>query len=207
MGTLSYTATVSIDGYAADSDGDFQWSGPGDQVFQFHVERMGAISHEVLGRKTYQLMAYWDAEPEDGAWTAEEQEFAKLWRGLERTVVSTTLGPQDLTFSWDRLVPSLDTEALRQNVDDAVARSRSSAPPRPPTPSVPGWCGTSASLWCPRWSVGDSARCPPTRGSTWHWPSTGCSTTEQCSCITGRGDVPGQDSPERQLHSRRLVGR
>lgn len=119
MGTLSYTATVSIDGYAADSDGDFQWSGPGDQVFQFHVERIGAISHEVLGRKTYQLMAYWDAEPEDGAWTAEEQEFAKLWRGLERTVVSTTLGPQDLTFSWDRLVPSLDTEALRQIVDDA----------------------------------------------------------------------------------------
>ena len=44
---------------------------------------------------------------------------ARLWSGIERTVVSTTLGPQDLTFSWDRLVPSLGTEALRQIVRDA----------------------------------------------------------------------------------------
>ena len=61
MGTLSFTATVSLDGYAADASGDFQWSAPRDEVFRFHVERMGAVSTEVLGRNTYQLMTYWNA--------------------------------------------------------------------------------------------------------------------------------------------------
>ena len=32
MGSLSYTATVSLDGYVVDADGDFQWSGPDDEV-------------------------------------------------------------------------------------------------------------------------------------------------------------------------------
>ena len=49
MGTLCYTASVSLDGYVADADGDFQWSAPDDEVFNFHVERMGPVSHEVLG--------------------------------------------------------------------------------------------------------------------------------------------------------------
>lgn len=120
MGTLSYTATMSLDGYAADSGGDFQWSAPGDDVFGFHVERMGAVSHEVLGRTTYQLMTYWDAEPEDGEWSAEEHEFARRWRGLDRTVVSSTLGPGDLMSERDRLVPRLGPGELQQIVDDAA---------------------------------------------------------------------------------------
>lgn len=68
MGSLSYTATVSLDGYVVDADGDFQWSGPDDEVFRFHVERMGPISHEILGRKTYELMRYWYADPDTEDW-------------------------------------------------------------------------------------------------------------------------------------------
>jgi len=40
MGILSYATTVSIDGYVADAAGDFQWSGPNDEVFGFHLDRM-----------------------------------------------------------------------------------------------------------------------------------------------------------------------
>lgn len=76
MGTLSFTATISIDGYAADADGDFQWSAPNEEVFDFHVERMAAVSTEVLGRRTYQLMRYWEAEPEGEDWGEAEKEFA-----------------------------------------------------------------------------------------------------------------------------------
>ena len=39
MGTLNFTATVSLDGYVADADGDFQWSGPADDVFAVHTAR------------------------------------------------------------------------------------------------------------------------------------------------------------------------
>lgn len=119
MGTLSYTATISLDGYAADASGDFQWSAPSDEVFRFHVERMAAVSTEVLGRNTYQLMTYWNSEPEDGSWGEDEREFARRWQGIGHVVVSSTLGPEDLDSPRDRLVPRLDLSALERIVADA----------------------------------------------------------------------------------------
>jgi dihydrofolate reductase len=119
MGTLSYTATVSLDGYVADATGDFQWSAPDDEVFQFHVDRMAAVSTEVLGRSTYQLMTYWEADPDDDSWSVAEHEFARRWRDLERVVVSSTLGRDDLAPGRTRLLGGLDRSALAQLVEDA----------------------------------------------------------------------------------------
>ncbi|WP_053384262.1 dihydrofolate reductase family protein [Leucobacter celer] len=118
MGTLSYTATVSIDGYAADADGDFQWSAPSGEVFQFHIDRMAAVSTEVLGRNTYRLMRYWDAEPEDEPWSAAEHEFARRWRELDLVVASSTLDPGDLPAEGVRLVRDLGLDDLARIVED-----------------------------------------------------------------------------------------
>ena len=117
MGTLCYTATVSVDGYVNDADGDFQWSGPGEDVFRFHIERMAPISAEVLGRKTYQLMQYWETDQDD--WGVDEQEFADRWRRIEHVVASSTLAPGDITSPTGRLVAALDLDALAQLVADA----------------------------------------------------------------------------------------
>ena len=119
MGTLSYTATVSLDGYAADASGDFQWTAPGEDVFDFHVERMEAVSTEVLGRHTYLLMRYWEAEPDDGSWGEAEQEFARRWLNLERIVASSTLVHADLGSERVRLVSDLGLAELEQIVADA----------------------------------------------------------------------------------------
>lgn len=119
MGTLSYTATMSIDGYVADASGDFQWSAPGDEVFRFHVERMAAVSTEVLGRNTYLLMKYWEAEPDDGSWSDDESEFARRWQQLERVVASSTLTPDDLAPERVRLVADLGLAELERIVRDA----------------------------------------------------------------------------------------
>ncbi|WP_291793824.1 dihydrofolate reductase family protein [Brevibacterium sp.] len=119
MGTLSFTATVSLDGYAADASGDFQWSAPDGEVFQFHIERMAAVSTEVLGRRTYQLMRYWEAEPEAEAWTAAEHEFARRWRHVEHIVASSTLARTDLGPGDSRLVPHLDLAELERIVAEA----------------------------------------------------------------------------------------
>ncbi|MEH6821269.1 MAG: dihydrofolate reductase family protein [Dietzia psychralcaliphila] len=119
MGTLGYTATISIDGYAADANGDFDWTAPGGDVFRFHVERMEAVSHEVLGRNTYHLMTYWEAPPEDGSWSPDEHEFARRWKDLTRIAVSSTMTEADLASDRDRLVPRLDLAGLQQIVDDA----------------------------------------------------------------------------------------
>lgn len=119
MGTLSYTATVSLDGYVADADGDFQWSAPDAEVFRFHVDRMGAVAHEVLGRNTYALMEYWQNPPEGEEWGPDEQEFARRWQAIPRTLVSSTMTAADLASDTDRLVPRLDTGTLRRIVDEA----------------------------------------------------------------------------------------
>ncbi len=118
MGTLTYTATVSVDGYAADASGDFNWSAPSEEVFRFHVERLEPVAHEVLGRRTYQLMEYWQSPPEGESWSADEHEFARLWNAIPQTVVSSTLAVDDLISDRDRLVPRLDLGTLERIVDD-----------------------------------------------------------------------------------------
>lgn len=123
MGTLSYTATVSLDGYAADESGDFQWTAPGEEVFDFHVERMGAVSTEVLGRNTYELMTYWEAEPgsqEYEEWGDSEREFARRWRALDLVVASSTLQLDQLGSGDPRLVRRLSLEELDSIVADAA---------------------------------------------------------------------------------------
>lgn len=119
MGTLGYTATISLDGYAADANGDFDWTAPGGDLFRFHVERMTSVSHEVLGRNTYQLMTYWETPPDDESWSPDEHEFARRWKDLTRIAVSSTMTEADLVSDRDRLLPRLDIAGLQQIVDDA----------------------------------------------------------------------------------------
>ncbi|MEV8218809.1 dihydrofolate reductase family protein [Microbacterium sp. NPDC077391] len=114
MGTLSYTATISIDGYAAGPDGDFQFGAPSEQVFRFHVERMAAISTEILGRRTYDLMHYWEAEPEGEDWGDDEREFARLWQGLDIVAASSSLTSDELTRENHRLVTQLTLDEIRR---------------------------------------------------------------------------------------------
>ncbi|MCP2253102.1 Dihydrofolate reductase [Prauserella aidingensis] len=122
VGTLSYTATVSLDGYAADADGNFQWSAPSGEVFEFHVDRMAAVSTEVLGRNTYLLMRYWDSPPQDDSWSALEHEFARRWSRIDHVVASSTLTRGDLASDRVRLVPELRLTELEKIVADAAGQ-------------------------------------------------------------------------------------
>nr|WP_246381861.1 dihydrofolate reductase family protein [Prauserella isguenensis] len=117
---MSYTATVSLDGYAADASGDFDWSAPSGEVFEFHVDRMAAVSTEVLGRNTYLLMRYWESPPEDDSWSTAEHEFARRWRDIEHVVASSTLTRADLASDRVRLVPELGLTDLEKIVADAA---------------------------------------------------------------------------------------
>lgn len=119
MGTLSYTVSLSLDGYAADVDGGLDWGAPSEEVFAFHVERMTSVSTEILGRTTYELMRYWDSEPEGENWGALENEFSRRWQSIDHYAVSSTRSPADLSISPDRLLTSLDLAELHDIVADA----------------------------------------------------------------------------------------
>ncbi|ALG85445.1 dihydrofolate reductase family protein [Gordonia phthalatica] len=120
MGSLSYTATISLDGYAVDADGDFQWGAPTPEIFQVHLDRMHEVSTEVLGRNTYLLMKYWEAEPDDEEWADAEREFSRRWQALELIVASSTLTHDDLGSGTARLISDLTLPALEQIVADAA---------------------------------------------------------------------------------------
>ncbi|PWH05059.1 deaminase [Brachybacterium endophyticum] len=120
MGTLSYTVTMSLDGYAADADGDFQWSAPGDEVFALHVQRLSEVTTEVLGRRTFALMEYWRSEPEGESWSDAEREFARRWQGLDHYVASATLTADDVDPGRACLVSDLTLEELDDIVEAAA---------------------------------------------------------------------------------------
>ncbi|MBD8044093.1 dihydrofolate reductase family protein [Arthrobacter sp. Sa2BUA2] len=119
MGTLIFTATVSLDGYVSDQNGDFQWTGPSDDMFALHVDRMGEVSTEVLGRKTYALMEYWEKLPDTEDQPAPEREFARRWRDINKVVVSSTMTDNELASGRARIVPQLSLAELQQIVKDA----------------------------------------------------------------------------------------
>lgn len=112
MGTLTYAATVSLDGYVADSSGDFQWSAPSDAVFATHLDRIRQVSTEILGRKTYELMRYWHSEPHAEQWSPAEREFARLWQNINTFAASSTLTSGKLASADDVIVPELTVDRI-----------------------------------------------------------------------------------------------
>ncbi|WP_080795692.1 dihydrofolate reductase family protein [Corynebacterium pacaense] len=119
MGSLSFSATVSLDGFAADRDGGIDWTVPDADLFRLHVERMAAVSTEVLGRRTFLMMKYWDSEPGDGSWGPDEREFARRWRGIEKIAVSSTLTGAEVGSGGARLISGLTLPGLARIVEDA----------------------------------------------------------------------------------------
>ena len=113
MGILSYAAVMSLDGYIADSDGDFQWATPSPEIFDAHLQRMSEVSTEIMGRKTYELMHFWDTYPDSDEATPAEKVFGRLWQHIDKIVASSTLSPTDMVAD-DELVPDLDVERVQR---------------------------------------------------------------------------------------------
>jgi dihydrofolate reductase len=93
---VSYMFT-SLDGFIADSDGQLDWVPIDDELMGFANEYFEAAEGIVFGRKVYQLFVdYWDQlDPANPSVTALEVEFARIFSGMTRVVVSTTLEQVD----------------------------------------------------------------------------------------------------------------
>lgn len=85
---ITYSMSLSADGYIAGPDGSFDWGRPSEELHRFHNERVAAIDAQLLGRRLYETMLVWDTEEFSDPVMAE---FAEIWRPLEKIVFSTTL--------------------------------------------------------------------------------------------------------------------
>lgn len=89
MRSVTYSMSMSLDGYIVGPDGGFNWTEPDDDVFRFWIEEIQDVGVHLLGRRLYETMLYWedpdpDPSPDDLRWTA-------LWQALPKVVFSTTL--------------------------------------------------------------------------------------------------------------------
>jgi dihydrofolate reductase len=84
MAKLIFGLSQSLDGYV-----DHLEMRPGPALFRRFAERVRDLAGSVYGRRTYEIMRYWDEDlPE---WDAEELDFAAAWRSQPKWVVSRSL--------------------------------------------------------------------------------------------------------------------
>jgi dihydrofolate reductase len=91
MRRLIYSMAVSLDGYTAGPDGDFDWAAPTAELHRFHNEQTRELSAHLLGRRLYETMVYWETADQDPELGEIEREFAQIWRALPKIVFSSTL--------------------------------------------------------------------------------------------------------------------
>jgi len=86
MARLIYGLMQSLDGYV-----DHQNMRPGPDLFRHFYEHVRDLAGSVYGRRTYEIMQYWDEDLPD--WDAGDHEFAKVWRSMPKWVVSRSSPP------------------------------------------------------------------------------------------------------------------
>jgi dihydrofolate reductase len=111
MRKLIYSMGVSLDGYIADARGQIDWSAPDEELHRFHNQQVRETGAQLLGRRLYETMVYWETAAQDPALSDYEREFAHIWTAMPKVVFSTTL---------ENVVG--DTRLLRDRVAEETVR-------------------------------------------------------------------------------------
>jgi dihydrofolate reductase len=125
MAKLTYAAITSLDGFIEDEDGKFDWAVPDPEVHAFANELERPIRTALYGRRMYETMAVWETvglepagtTPAEAAPSAEELDFAEVWRAADKVVYSRTLDA--VTTPRTRLERAFDPEVVRRLKDTA----------------------------------------------------------------------------------------
>ncbi|KAB8164219.1 deaminase [Streptomyces sp. 3MP-14] len=111
-GRLVYTAIASLDGYLTDEQGSYDWSAPDEEVHAFVNALERTVGTQLLGRRTYGEMTYWDTAGHEPEQSAASREFAELWRASDKVVFSRTL--DGVSAPRTRLEREFDPAAVRE---------------------------------------------------------------------------------------------
>ena len=84
MGKLIFSAIMSLDGYVADEQGNFDWAAPDEEVHRFVNELEWPIGTYLYGRRMYEVMVYWETVPTHDQ-PSFVKDYAEIWRGPTRS--------------------------------------------------------------------------------------------------------------------------
>jgi dihydrofolate reductase len=110
MALLRFSAITSLDGYVNDSEGGFAWAAPSDELHEVVNAQEREVGTYLLGRRMYETLRYWETAPGDVP--GPMGEYARIWRGVDKVVHSTSL--QDVTTARTRLTASFDVAAVQE---------------------------------------------------------------------------------------------
>ncbi|MGW3645435.1 dihydrofolate reductase family protein [Streptomyces sp. NPDC000878] len=91
MRSVTYSMSVSLDGYIVGPDGGFDWAMPDKEVFRFWIDEIRDVGVHLMGRRLYETMLYWETADQDPSLGEAELEWIALWNPLPKVVFSTTL--------------------------------------------------------------------------------------------------------------------
>jgi dihydrofolate reductase len=109
MAKLIYSAIMSLDGYTADEDGNFDWAEPDEEVHSFLNDIERPVGTYLYGRRMYEVMVPWETVTGQ---TPFSREFAEIWRAADKVVYSRTL--ETPSSARTRIERDFDPEAVRQ---------------------------------------------------------------------------------------------
>jgi len=117
MAKLIYSALASLDGYTADENGNFDWAAPDEDVHAFVNDLERPIGTYLLGRRMYDVMAYWESADTLPDQSAIAQDYARIWKAADKVVYSRTL--EAVSSGRTRIERDFDPEAVRQMRESA----------------------------------------------------------------------------------------
>ncbi len=88
MARLIFTGLLSLDGYINDSEGNFDWAEPSEDVHQLANDLDRTIGTHVYGRGLYETMVAWETMPPGHPIL---DDYAQIWRAADKVVFSRTL--------------------------------------------------------------------------------------------------------------------
>lgn len=123
MGKLIYLMTTSLDGYAADKDGNFDWAVPSEEVHQFVNDQLRNVGTILMGRNLYETMKVWDEIPTEGTGGPMDgpspamNDYAKIWQAANKIVYSTSL--TNVAIANATIERSFDLQAIQKLVAES----------------------------------------------------------------------------------------
>jgi dihydrofolate reductase len=109
MANLVYGAIASLDGYIEDTNGNFDWAEPDEEVHAFVNDRARPLGTYLYGRRMYETMAAWETMDTPDH-TPYSRDFARIWQAAEKIVYSTSLGERSTART--RIERSFDPDAI-----------------------------------------------------------------------------------------------
>lgn len=92
MAKLIYSVIMSLDGYVADDEGNFDWAAPDEEVHTFINDLARPVGAYLYGRRMYEEMVYWETAHTISGQPRFIRDFTAIWQAADKIVYSTALG-------------------------------------------------------------------------------------------------------------------